>query len=139
MFYKPKYFVIQELVDQETYIKFGERALGFFNPLLLISIDGVREFFNSPLTINNWHKGGDFQWRGLRTKECEVGASYGMHRFGGAIDTDIKGVTAEEARKAIIENKDDERLKYITCLEDDVNWLHLDVRNIPSRIKLIKP
>lgn len=137
--YIPKYFRVYELVDKATYYQFGFKAFQFFNPLALQMIDGVREYFDAPVTINNWISGGDFQWRGLRTKACEVGGDYSLHRFGGAFDCDIKGLSAHEARKRIMADKDHPLLKNINCMEDGVNWLHIDVRNIASRILIVYP
>jgi hypothetical protein len=66
-FYKPKYFKTHELVDKQTYEKFGEKSLMFFDIRILKFIDGLREYFNEPITINNWHVGGRYENRGLRS------------------------------------------------------------------------
>jgi len=137
--YRCKFFKIYELVDRFTHERFGEEAWQFFNPIALISLDGIREFFNAPVTVNNWFWGGSLQFRGLRPVYCTIGATYSQHRFGNAFDCDVKGVSAEEVRKTIIDNKDHELLRHITCIEADVDWLHFDCRNIPERIKLVKP
>lgn len=139
MFYIPKHFKIYELVDRETFSRYGTRAFQFFNPLALEMIDGIREYFGASVTVNDWFWGGKFQWRGLRTKWCEVGADYGMHRFAGAFDCDIQGLPAHEARKRILDDKDHPLLKNINCMENQVNWVHADVRNIESRILLVDP
>lgn len=139
MFYIAKHFRIWELVDKLTYEKFGEQSWQFFNPAILIALDGIREYFGKPVTVNNWRDGGPFQWRGLRPRHCDVGAEFGQHRFGNAADSDIQGITAAEARQAILSNKNHPLLDEITCLEDEVSWLHMDCRNIQNRILLIKP
>lgn len=137
--YTCKHFRIEEIVDKFTYEKFGELSWQFFNPQALIMIDGIREYFDTQITINNWLWGGDFQFRGLRPKYADVGATHSLHRFGGAFDGDIKGVTAEEARQEILKNKDHELLKHINCIEAKVKWLHSDVRNVSDRIKIVYP
>lgn len=139
MFYRCNHFGIWEIVDKSTYEKFGEQAWQFFNPAILISIDGVRDYFGKPVTVNNWRDGGQFQWRGLRPLSCDVGAAYGLHRFGGALDFDVKGLTAEEIRQEILKNKNHEKFKLITCLEGNVSWVHADVRNIQNRILIVYP
>lgn len=139
MFYKCQHFDITELVDKETFNKFGESAWMFFNPNVLMAIDGIRKFFNVSVTVNNWKSGGQFQWRGLRTLNCTDGGSYSQHRLGAAVDCDVKGKTAEEVRQVILKNKEHEYFKYINCIEDKVNWVHIDVRNINNRILIVQP
>jgi len=136
--YTPQHFKAYELVDPITYAKFGEGALQFFNPLLLQALDIMRDFFGVPITVNNWKAGGPFKWRGLRTVDCLEGAKWSQHRLGGAVDCDVRGKTADEVRNEIIYNKG---FKIITCLEADVNWVHLDVRNIDTRngILIVRP
>lgn len=137
---KCKHFKIQELVDKATFEKFGEKAWMFFRPEALEAIDDLRSFFGVPIIVNNWDEGGPFQYRGFRPRSCTVGAEYSQHRLGNAFDCDIKGVTAEEARKKILENQDNLKLMYITRIEDDVNWLHFDLANIDHEgIQVIKP
>lgn len=139
MFYQCKHFEIEELVPEEVYNIFRERSWQFFNIVALKSLDGIRDFFDSPVTVNNWKYGGKFSYRGLRQRSCDVGAEYSQHRFGNAFDCDIKGVTAEEARDVIKAHRNDYRFQGITCLEEDVNWLHFDCRNVTDRIKLVYP
>jgi hypothetical protein len=110
-----------------------------FNPVALEALDDLRRFFNVPITVNDWHRGGRFQYRGFRPRSCDVGADYGPHRRGNAFDCDIKGVTAEEARREILKNQNHLLLFQITRLEDKVNWVHFDCDNIDGRIKVIQP
>lgn len=139
MFYKCRNFKIEELVDKSTYEKFGEQAWQFFNPSILVSVDGVRDYFGKPITVNNWKAGGPFEFRGLRPLTCQIGAPYGLHRFGGAVDYDVKGLSAEEVRQEILKNPNHEKFKLINCLEGNVSWVHMDVRNIAERIKIVYP
>jgi hypothetical protein len=136
--YKPRYFEIQELVDRVTFERFGVGSLMFFSPLALQALDGLREYFNRSVTVNNWHKGGPFQFRGLRPRGCAVGGEYSQHRFGNAFDCDVAGLSAGEVRKEILLHKDDPKLELITCLEADVSWVHFDCRNV-ERIRIVKP
>ena len=141
MYYKPEFFTMDELVDKATYDKYGESALVLFNPLILISLDNIRKYFDTPVYVNNWDSGGDLQFRGFRPRWSEVGSVYSQHRLGQGIDCTVKNYTAEYVRNVIINDKDNELFKYITCLEDKVSWVHADCRNIPDyeRIKLINP
>lgn len=136
--YKCEHFGIQELVDKATFDRWGEQAWMFFNPDALRSIDGIRRFFTRPVTINNWSIGGPFSQRGLRVA-TSVGAAFSLHKFGCAFDMDIAEVTPEDARQEILANADAEELKLINCIEMDVNWLHMDCRNIADRIRKVYP
>ena len=132
-FYKPKYFKAQELVDKETFQKFGEMSYMFFDPRALKTLDKIREYFGKPITVNNWHLGGTMDSRGLRTIKDRTGAPYGQHRFGKAFDFSVQGMTAEEVRKIIIDHQDEEPFNEITAMEKNVTWVHIDFRNIDHK------
>jgi hypothetical protein len=141
-YYKPKHFTTQELVDKKTYEMFGENSLMFFSTNALIMLDSVREFLDTPIVVNNWNSGGIYQFSGFRAKWVEIGGVYSQHRFGSAFDMKIKAMTIEQAFKKIIDNKDDEKLKLVTTIEDisfTPSWLHIDCRNIPDRLRIVKP
>jgi hypothetical protein len=129
-------FKLYELIDKETYNEQGARAWNLFNPEALIALDDLRDFFGVPITINNWFNGGSFQWRGFRTleKAIELGAPHSQHAYGNAFDCDISGISAEDARKTIIEHKDGALLKRIMRLEGKVSWLHFDLMPVADRI-----
>jgi len=129
-FYKTKHFDIRELVDKATYNKFGELAFMFFDTTLLKVIDAIREYLNVPITINNWHVGGPYDSRGLRTPTDTTGATYSQHRYGRALDFSAKGYTAEQIRKIIKDHENEYPFSEITAMEKDVSWVHIDFRNI---------
>ncbi len=139
MFYKCEHFDVEELVDRATFEKWGEKAWMFLRAEALYSLDGIRRFFNRPTWVNNWAVGGKLEWRGLRPSYCNLGELHSQHRFGNAFDCNVDGISAEEVRKAILENRDADGFKYITCLETEITWVHFDCRNIPDRIRLVKP
>jgi hypothetical protein len=137
-----KHFQIYELVDRATYMKWGDRCVTLISPDLQFSLDGLRDFFNVPITVNDWYGGGFFQYRGYRGPECAVGAEHSYHKRGMAADFDVKGYTAEDARRIICENQNDERLAKIMRMEDKTNWCHIDIGSIPlgkERIYIFKP
>ena len=137
LFYKCEHFDIEELVDRKTFDLWGNRSWMFLRADALISLDQIRKYFNKPTWVNNWIVGGSFQWRGLRPAYCNVGNVHSQHRFGNGFDLDVEGMDAEEVRRAILENQD--RFPMIMCLETDITWMHFDCRNIPDRIRLVKP
>jgi hypothetical protein len=127
-----KHFALYELVDRVTYTKWGELAFGLFAPDLLIALDGVRDFFNVPITVNNWYGGGPFQYRGYRGPDCPVGAENSYHKKGMAADFDVQGLDADVVRGMIMEHQNDPLLEKIQRLEADVNWVHMDVGKVPE-------
>lgn len=138
-----KYFKAYELVDKKTYEKMGEEALTLFTPEILIALDGIREYFEEPITVNNWHSGGQFQWRGYRTpaKAKALGSPNSEHAKGNAFDFDIHGMTAQEVRQNIIINKNNPLLQNITRIEANVSWVHIDCKKLvlpKERIYLFK-
>ncbi len=139
IYYKCIHFDIEELVDRQTYKKWGEKAWMFFRPETLISLDNIRKHFQRPVWVNNWSIGGDFQNRGLRLSYSMVGDEYSQHRFGNGFDLDVQDMKAEEVRQEILIHKDAPLLIGIMCLETNISWVHFDCRNIEDRIRLIKP
>lgn len=124
-----KHFQLYELVDKLTYETEGDDAWKYFKPEALEMLDNIREFFDYPITINNWKSGGQFSFRGYRPKTypAKLSPMGSAHRTGGAFDMDIKGYTADEARHKIIQNQDHPLLLNIMRMEDNVSWLHVDV------------
>lgn len=142
MYYNPKYFNMWELVNQETYLKFGDSAIMLLNPLLLITLDGLREILGVPLIVNNWREGGTYEYSGYRPIDCTIGAKYSQHRLGNAADIKPLRMTIGDAFNKIINNKEDERIKELTTIENIAytpSWLHVSCQNIPDRIRIVKP
>lgn len=126
-----KHFQLHELVDRATFQKYGEEAWKLFHQDALEALDGIREFFNTPVTVNNWWDGvGSFQYRGYRPPDCPVGAAHSYHRRGMAFDLDVKGYEADEVRTIILDNQDNPLLATIQRLEAGVRWVHFDVGEI---------
>ena len=129
-----KYFQVWELVDQKTYEEMGLRALSLFNPKILIALDNVREYFGRHMTVNTWHDGGQFQWRGYRTVEAAkaLGSISGheQHQQGNAFDFDIQGYSANTIRRAIKADQDNPMFEGIMRLEANVPWIHKDGKTL---------
>lgn len=124
------YFTIKEFVDRETYRKYGSRSIWFVDKELIDQMNQLRELFGREITINNWATGGPFQWRGFRTSRSPEYTSYSSHSFGRAVDFDVKGLTAAQARKKIIGWYNEGILiSKSVSLETEVSWVHLDIRN----------
>lgn len=141
MFYKCRHFRIEELVDQFTFNKFGELSWMFFDPNALRMIDGLREYFDTPIYINGWLWKSESQFRGLRPRYYAKGVTHSPHHFGKAFDMTFKGMTADEVRNRIINDQDHPHLNFINRIEAKVNWIHADTMNIPDdqRIRVVYP
>lgn len=131
---KSPYFSIKELVCKHVYERYGEKAAMFLDDKLIETLNVIREqILCTPMTVNNWHSGGNFTQRGLRCNICELvknktdaGRLYlSAHMLGKAVDCNADGMTAQEARRLIIEKQ--ELLPYPIRLEDGVSWLHIDL------------
>ena len=133
-----KFFQLHEICDRATYELYGEKAWDLFNPDALTMLDDLREFFDCPVTCNNWwgHPNG-YQYRGYRPPDCKVGAINSLHKRGMAFDLDINSHTAEDCRKIIKLNKDNPLLARITRIEAEVPWLHIDNMDIGPHKKRI--
>ena len=121
--YRPKHFIIQELVPPEVFDELGDHSWLVLDPRAVVTLDQLREHFGI-CHVNNWHLGGELKYRGFRPMSCTVGAKYSQHRFGRAFDCSFN-VSAEIARRYIIENR--ESFPFLSRLEDEVNWLHFDL------------
>lgn len=138
------YFGIKELVCKDVYYKFGEKAWEFFDTRLLCVLLWIREGTGLPIVVNNWHKGGNLSQRGLRCNLCQIVAEktkkgqlyLTTHGFGEAVDFDVIGMTSQQTRQWIINNK--HNLPYPIRMElDTPTWTHIDVRNNDTNNKII--
>lgn len=133
------YFDIRELVGKTTYKIHGERAWKFFDDDILIFLLIIRTNLNRRITINNWHYGGKFTQRGLRTilQQLVKNAFYkaklylSAHLFGKAVDFDVEGMSANEVRDWIVENQhlfpDHLKIRLERRLNGKyISWVHAD-------------
>ena len=121
-----KHFSIKELVPEQVYRERGEKAWELMDRYELMTIDQLREDFGR-IHINTWAWGGERQWSGLRTPLSPYGTMYSQHRFGRATDKLFLDSTVEEARDAVLNNR--ERYPYVKSVELGTSWLHTDSRN----------
>lgn len=145
MVYRPQFFRLYELVCPEVYNKFGDLAWQFLDDKIVINIDWVRRTLNKPITVNNWHEGGDFDERGLRCIQCKMvrdkcyqGQIYvSPHILGRAFDFDVKGMVADDVRVWLAAKKDS--IPYPIRLENHVNWVHMDSEETGLKIQFFNP
>lgn len=140
--YIPKNFSVKEFVSREVYTSLGESSWWLLNPNIVYTMDKLRDYFGKPVTINSWDIGGTFEQRGFRD-DSSVGARYSQHKFGNAADFSIVNYEAEEVRKKILalsKGYFNGIVKYISAMESDTNWVHIDCRPATwDGIKVFKP
>jgi len=132
----PRYFRQEEFVDRATFILYkgkGWDIWRLFRPQILFAIYSLRVRYDKLIRINDWHSGGNFQWRGFRTPDSPQYSVFSQHN-GGALDFDVLGMPAEEVRHDILTHQNDIGIEYIAAVEMSVggkpiSWVHIDCRN----------
>ena len=137
--YTPKYFVAQEFVSRHAYSILGsQKCLRYFNPLLLLTADQLRERFG-PATINNWFFGGERQFSGLRLPNEPHYSPRSDHSYGEALDIIFKNQDAKIVREYIEANPNE--FPHITFIEEgeDITWLHISTSPMVHTFPQINP
>jgi len=126
--YKSDHFWIEELLPKEFFLKYrhkGDALWLIFDDRLLMTLDSLRDQFGI-MTINDWLWSGNRQFSGFRPWDS-LGSELSQHKFGRAADVIFRDHEAKDIREWIIKNRN--YFPYITGIEKDVSWLHIDVRN----------
>lgn len=125
---RSKFFKIHELVPRDLFETIHEDVLWRMIPTEIIeTIDKLKETFsNGSMTINNYFWDSDREWSGLRTKGSPYYSSGSQHTLFNAIDAVFSDYKAEDVRSYILSHQS--RFLHITRLEDEVEWLHFDIK-----------
>lgn len=129
---KCRWFYAPELVSPDVYKRVGGNVWFLFDPRLLVTIDWARDVLG-PLVANNWAGKPPtgtkiFTNRGFRAHRLSISAELSAHYRGQALDAHSPTKTPAECRRILIENADSAPHPF--RLEDDVDWLHIDVANV---------
>lgn len=130
-----KYFIIEELVPQIVIDTLGrDYAWWTLDPRLVLSINEYRQFIGRSCTINNYKWGGNRQFSGLRFEDFYTDGKkhFSQHFYGRAGDLIVEDLDAQSAREAVKDMKKLGKLQYITTIEENVDWLHMDCRLMPK-------
>lgn len=140
--YKPKYFILEEFIDKNTFESTPEWKLWYALDSRILQIADILREELGPTTINSWKWGGNRSWSGLRPYGTPYYSQWSQHSFGRATDSLFKQATPRQARDKVKELMDKGKFKgitdSITCEEtksfrdnnkNPLTWLHLDVRN----------
>ena len=124
------YFDIREFVPECVYKERGDKSIQLMNPQLVMLCDEMRRTYGAA-TINNWHIGGERHWSGLRVPNSPYYSKYSQHTYGNAVDAIFNNATAKAIRSDFLEGVWDDYIDendIQVTLEDDVSWLHIDLR-----------
>jgi len=134
MIYTPKHFQWYEFMpkprNKAEELEFIKYWLVIMDSRLLMHADEVREFYGKPVTVNNWHSGGQFQFRGWRPPYDTTGAKYSQHRYGRAMDFDVKGISVAQ----VITDARAGKFSLLKAIETGITWNHHDVRNNTGKL-----
>lgn len=137
------FFILQEFVPKEIYDQFGDNSIWFIDKDIVLLADFIRSRFGKPMTINNWHSGGQFNNRGFRMPNCATGGFLSQHKLKNAIDFNIEGKTPQEVYKDIMDNQDMYLKAGATTVEDieyTNGWNHIDKRYTGlNHMLIVKP
>ncbi|NJL73884.1 MAG: hypothetical protein HC892_01425 [Saprospiraceae bacterium] len=133
-------FTLQEFVSESVYVKFGNNSIWFIDQKIINIAQLFRTIVDKSVTINNWHNKGSFNESGLRDFSTSTGVSFSQHKFGRAVDLKVDGMTGDQMRKIVIDNKIAFLQIGLTTIEDKTpTWLHCDCRNTGLKDLLIVP
>ena len=136
--YIPKYFTLKEFLPQNFYEKNkhkGQNLWFLFDERILQAADALREEYGK-MVANTWAYGGTHHYRGWRPLNCKVGAEFSQHKYGRALDLVPVFAEVDHIRDDIASR---EIGAAITCIEEDVSWLHIDCRNWSKGLFIMKP
>lgn len=124
-------FDIRELVCPHCYKTFGDSSWQFLSTQILSTLYTLRyKIFQQPIIINNWHKGGKYDERGLRCNMCSLVKNkktiyLSAHILGMALDFNVGTLTSDEVSQVIRYNS--HRFEYPIRLEKKTQgWNHID-------------
>lgn len=129
-------FYLDEYIPEGLYRELENKThilIGLVDKRLIAADQKLRKVFG-PITINNWATGGNRNWSGIRTHDSPYYSRTSQHSWGRASDKIFSNVTPEEVRAYI---KINWRRLGITCIEENVSWVHSDVRLVLKQRSLL--
>lgn len=140
MIFRPKFFILQELVPPSMFDKYGEECWSYFDPNLLIALDKLRAHFG-PIVINNWHNGGPYKESGLRELGSATGAPKSAHKHGMAADCKPRDCSVLHMYDYILDNqKEFPEVKRMENHDATPTWVHVDtVAHTGQGIRVFRP
>lgn len=128
---KSKYFIVQEFINPVTYKAEGDKSIERIDPNLIIIADFVREDIGLPVTINNWHTGGQYKESGLRDPDSKTGAPKSTHKTGKGMDVKISTFDGDDWYGYVKKNAKKLYELGLRRIEDKsiaTTWCHMDTK-----------
>lgn len=122
-------FKLSELMPKVKIDRFGENADYLLCPLLLISIQQLRNRFGRLVILTPTQQQRSFRTLAFYGNLQAYNDSDSMHKYGKAADITPLDTTVAEIHKYLKAHPDE--FPFIHFVED-VSWLHIDVRNQPN-------
>lgn len=126
-----EHFDIREFIPPDVFNLPGKNPMWFIDKRIVLFSEWLRVYLNKPVTINNWHIGGQFKNSGFRMPNDTTSAAIlTAHKRGIAADLKVDGMTGEELRNIIRKNFPTLRDKFgLSTIEAGTpTWLHVDLR-----------
>lgn len=126
-----KHFVIEEFINPTTFKRDGEKSILLIDYKLIDIAEFIREDLGIPITINNWHTGGQYSESGLRDKDSKTGASKSTHKLGKGIDVKAKNYYGLDWYNYVKKNAKKLYELGLRRIEDKsiaTTWCHMDTK-----------
>lgn len=124
-----------EVLPRELYYKFGDQAMRYLNPKIIIILQIIRDFYNVKVSVNEWKTGG-IDGRTIRLVSDKCFNEFSDHTYGNAVDFSVEGKTGSEVfHDVLFDVKLNTLLKEagVTATEKDrKTWVHLSVADFTA-------
>lgn len=120
---------MQEFVPEYTFKSRGLKALELLDERMIRLAEFDRLWFDKPVIINNWDRGGQRQYSGWRPRDMLNSSQLSQHYAGRAYDKVQSDPESEfdEIKKYPLEWFN-AGLHAIENIKDTPTWVHKDVR-----------
>ena len=137
------HFTVKELVDPDTVKAMGvKRAGNTVHQVLVDTLEDLKDALNGvAIIVNNYERGGNYKYSGVRPFTYLEGAKFSSHRYGNTADCKFgSGVTPIWVQRLILKHPED--FPNIVRMEDAAvtkTWLHIETGKRSGPIVVFKP
>lgn len=137
-----EHFELEEFINPADFAEHKENSIDLIDRKIIDIAEFIRTDTGKPVTINNWHTGGQYKESGLREATTTTGAKKSAHKEGKAIDVKIKDWTGNEWYEYVKKNAKKLYQLGARRIEDKslaTTWLHIDTKEhgLPNVITVI--
>ena len=126
-----EHFVLQEFINPADFEQHKEDSIDLIDKKLIDIAEFIRIDTEKPVTINNWHTGGQYKESGLREANTTTGAPKSAHKVGKAIDVKIAGWNGMHWYEYVKKNAKQLYQLGVRRIEDKkiaTTWCHIDTK-----------